>query len=333
MNLSEYLPKDEEDDIFYTENDFLSASQANFNAYEEDVEEATVREAFAFIESDFLNSMFIILFQLDKRLKVEFLNALIPLIDLRSECRRVLSKMEILEFFLRIYQYHRDLLAENEQSDEYELDWEFLNLLLKLISFSLGTGIPIEDDMYLYSLIKWGKAGKIDQNLLVMLCQQVEYWDIPNNINFKETVDSFGLAAFISKGQALQQVEKEVWLSPYITNLPSKKRGYCASFWFRLKKLYDNMNIFSVVDYKGEKILKISLNIIREFESVAIQDRLGISSYQNNFGDVFTRPKIRKLLEVRFTKEEYYIKESVEIPFELETNKVYHFYWRYENNG
>jgi hypothetical protein len=30
MNLSEFLPKDDEDDIFYTENDFLSASQANF---------------------------------------------------------------------------------------------------------------------------------------------------------------------------------------------------------------------------------------------------------------------------------------------------------------
>lgn len=328
INLSEYLPKDEEDGIYYTENDFLSASQANFNVYMEEEEEQSVREAFAFIESDFLNSMFIILFQLDKRLKVEFLSSLIPLIELRSECRRVLSKMEILEFFLRLYQYHRDLLVESANSDEYEIDCEFLNLLLKLISFCLSSGVTVEDDMYLYSLIKWPKSASIDENLLLMLCHQVEYCDIPNCINFKETVDSFGLAAFISRGQALQKFEGEICLSNYVTNIPNKKKGWCANFWFRLKKLYDNMNILSMVDFKGEKMLKISLNIIREFESVAIENRLGISNYQANLGDIFSRPKIRKLLEVRYAKDEVYVKESIEIPFELEINKVYHFYCR-----
>lgn len=277
MNLSEFLPKDDEDDIFYTENDFLSASQANFWAYVEDEIEQTIREAFAFIESDFLNCMFLILFQLDKKLQWEFLNSLIPLIEQRSECRRVISKMEVLEFFLRIYQYHRDNMDEN--SDSLEIDREYLRLLLKLISFSLQNGIPIEDDTYLYSLIKGGRNHQVDESLLLMLCFQVEYSDIPNNVNFKETQDSFGLAAFISKGKSLQQVEKEVCLSPFVTNLPNRKKGYWILFWFRLKKLYDNMNIISIVDYKGEKILKISLNVLREFENVNIQDRIGTSNY------------------------------------------------------
>ena len=132
--------------------------------------------------------------------------------------------MEILEFFLRIYHYYRDSLDESKET--YELDTTYLNYLLELISFCLEKGVPIEDDMYLYSLIKRNKNGQVDENLLIMLCSQVEYCDIPNNINFKETLDSFGLAAFVSKGKALQQVEKEVCLSPYVTNLPSKKKGY-----------------------------------------------------------------------------------------------------------
>jgi hypothetical protein len=95
-----------------------------------------------------------------------------------------------------------------------------------LISFSLENGIPIDDDMYLYSLLKGGKTGKIDEKLLIMLCQQVEYCDIPCSISFKETKDSFGLATFVSKGKALQIVEKEVCLSPYISNLPNRKKGF-----------------------------------------------------------------------------------------------------------
>lgn len=325
MNLSEFLPKDDEDDIFYTENDFLSASQANFWAYVEDDIEETIREAFAFIESDFLNCMFIILFQLDKKLQVEFLLSLIPLIEQRSECRRVLSKMEILEFFLKIYKYYRDTL--DRQSPDYDLDWEYLNHLLKLISFSLEKGISIEDDMYLYSLIKRTRSGEVDEKLLLMLCNQVEYCDIPNNINFKETLDSFGLAAFVSKGKALLKVEKEVCMSPYVTNLPNKKKGYGLCFWFRLKKLYDNMNMISVLNYKGEKIISISINILREFENVNIQDRIGVSNFQDNFGEVFSRPKIKKLLNVCYTKDESYIQEQVEIPLDFDINKVYHFYW------
>ena len=86
---------------------------------EEDIEH-TVKEAFAFIEADFLNMMFIVLVQLDKQLQVEFLGALIPLIEQKSECKRVLSKMELLEFFLKIYQYHRDNLSE--QSPDNDLD-------------------------------------------------------------------------------------------------------------------------------------------------------------------------------------------------------------------
>jgi hypothetical protein len=192
--------------------------------YVEDEIEQTIREAFALIESDFLNSMFLILFQLDKKLQCEFLDSLIPLIEQRNECRRVLSKMELLEFFLRVYQYHRDNM--DEKLDSYEVDKEYLHLLLKLISFSLQNGIPIEDDTYLYSLIKGGRNHQVDENLLLMLCSQVEYSDIPNNVNFKETMDSFGLAAFVSKGKSLQKVEKEVCLSPFVSNLPNKKRGY-----------------------------------------------------------------------------------------------------------
>jgi hypothetical protein len=87
------------------------------------------------------------------------------------------------------------------------------------------------------------------------------------------------------------------------------------------------MNIISILDYKGEKILKISLNIVREFESVNIQDRLGLdNNYEKNNCDVFCSPKIKKLLELRYTKDDVYLKENVEIPFELEINKVYHFY-------
>lgn len=132
--------------------------------------------------------------------------------------------MEILEFFLRIYQYHRDSMDDNSES--IEIDKEYLRLLLKLISFSLQNGIPIEDDTYLYSLIKGGRNYQVDENLLLMLSSQVEYSDIPNNVNFKETLDSFGLAAFVSKGKSLQKVEKEVCLSHYVTNLPSRKKGY-----------------------------------------------------------------------------------------------------------
>ena len=54
INLSEFLPSEIEDDIMYTENDFLSASQANFCAYLEE-EEESVKESFTFIESDFMN--------------------------------------------------------------------------------------------------------------------------------------------------------------------------------------------------------------------------------------------------------------------------------------
>lgn len=327
INLSEYLYKDDEDEIYYTENDFLSASQANFCAYMEDDEEHTVREAFAFIESDFLNCMFIALFQLDKNIQIEFLTSFIQLIEPKNECRRVISKMEILEFFLRVYQYHRDRFSNDPNSENYAHEWELLNLLLKLVSFSLENGIPIDDDMYLYSLLKGGKTGKIDEKLLIMLCRQVEYCDIPNNINFKETQDSFGLAAFVSKGKALQKVEKEVCLSPYISNLPSRKKGFCISFWFRLKKVYDNMNIISIWDFKGEKVLKISLSIVREFENVDIQDRLGVSNLLTNFEGAFSNPKIKKLLEVKFTRDEVYEKESVLLPFDIETDKVYHFYF------
>ena len=328
LNLSEFLPKDDEDDIFYTENDFLSASQANVWAFAEDEEDPeVVREAFAFIESDFLNCMFVILFQLDKRLKNEFLASLIPLIEQRNECRRILSKMEILEFFLRVYHYHRDSLIDREQDEEYQLDAEFLDLLLKLISFWLENGISVEDDMYLYSLIKWGKNQGIDEKLLLMLCKQVEYCDIPNNVNFKETDDSFGLAAFVSRGKALEKFEKEIWLSPYISNFPTKKKGYCISFWFRLKKLYDNMNMISIVDFKGEKILKINLSILREFENVPIQDRLGISNYGANLGEIFSKPQIKKLIEFSYSRDNVYLNDNAELPFELELNKVYHFYW------
>lgn len=324
MNISEFLPKDDEDDIFYTENDFLSASQANFCAYVEDDIEETVREAFAFIESDFLNWMFIILFQLDKQLQVEFLLSLIPLIEERSEWRRVLSKIEILEFFLKIYQYYRDELDKN--SPDYELDWEYLNLLLKLISFSLDKGVSVEDDMYLYSLIKRTKTGEVDEKLLVMLCSQIEYWDIPNNINFKETLDSFGLAAFVSKGKALQKVENEMWLSPYITNLPNKKKGFSLAFWVRLKKLYDNMNLISALNYKTERIVTVRINVIREFQNFNIQDRIGVSNLGENFGEAFSRPKIVKILEVVYTKEDTYIQDKAEIPINFEINKVYHVY-------
>jgi len=324
MNLSEFLPKDDEGDIFYTENDFLSASQANFWEYVEDDIEETVREAFAFIESDFLNSLFIILFQLDKKLQTEFLSGLIPLIEQRSEWRRILSKMEILEFFLKIYQYHRDTL--DSDSPSYDLDWEYLNYLLRLISFSLEKGIPIEDDMYMYSLIKMTKNGEVDERLLIMLWRQVEYWDIPHCIDFKETLDSFGLAAFVSKGKSLQKVEKEVWLSPLVNNFPNKKKGYCWAFWFRLKKLYDNMNLISVIDSNGDKILKISVNIIREFENVDIQDRFREGNFDQNFEDGFLQPKIKKLLELKYSKEDVYVQNTVEFPFEFEINRIYHLY-------
>lgn len=324
MNLSDYLPKDNEGDIFYTENDFLSASQANFWDYVEDDIDETVKEAFAFIESDFLNSLFIILFQLEKKLQVEFLSGFIPLIEQRNECKRIISRMEILEFFLRIYQYYRDAL--DNSSPSYELDFEYLNYLLKLISFSLERGIPIEDDMYLYSLIKKTKNGQVDQDLLLILCEQVEYWDIPNNIDFQETQDSFGLAAFVSKGKSLQQIEKDICLSPNITNLPKKKKGYCWTFWFRLKKLYDNMNLISILNYNGKRILKIGIGITREFENIDIQDRIGFNHEENNFGDVFSQPKIKKILELRFIKEDIYVEKEVEIPFDFEVNKVYHLY-------
>ena len=293
LNISEFLYKDDEDDITYTENDFLSASQANFWAYIEDEEQNSVKEAFAFIESDFLNWMFIILFQLDLKLKNEFLDSLIPLIEQRSEWRRILSKIEILEFFLKIYEYHRDNLEEFKDTDSYEPNCNYLDHLLKLISFCLEEGITTEDDMYVYSLIKTKKRGKIDDRLLMMLCSRVEYWNIPNCINFKETVDSFGLAAFVSKGKALKTVEKEVWLSPFISNLPNKNKGFWISFWFRLKKLYDNMNIISIIDFKGEKVLKINISILREFENIPIQDRLGWSNYENNLGSIFSRPLIK----------------------------------------
>jgi len=327
VNLSEYLHKDDEDNIYYTENDFLSASQANFCAYVEEEEEQSVREAFAFIESDFLNCMFIILFQLDKSLKIEFLESLIPLIEQKNECRRVISKMETLEFFLKVYQYHRDTLGDQTTNSDYDRDYTFLNLLLMIVSFSLENGIPVDDDMYLYTLIKGGKISKIDEKLLLMLCRQVEYCDIPNNINFKETQDSFGLAAFVSKGKSLMKVEKEICISPYVSNIPSKKRGFWVAFWFRLKKLYDNMNLISLWDFKGEKVLKISVNIVREFENIDIQDRLGITNIPSNFENAFSNPKIKKYLEVKYTREDIYIKENVEIPFEFETNKVYHLYF------
>ena len=181
--------------------------------------------------------------------------------------------------------------------------------------------------MYVYSLIKTKKRGKIDDRLLMMLCSRVEYWNIPNSINFKETVDSFGLAAFVSKGKALKTVEKEVCLSPFISNLPSKSKGYWVSFWFRLKKLYDNMNIISIIDFKGEKVLKINISILREFENIPIQDRLGWSNYENNLGSIFSRPLIKKQLEFKYIREEVYFKESVDLPFDLEVDKVYHFYW------
>ena len=132
LNLSEFLYKDEEDDITYTENDFLSASQANFWVYIEDEEQNSVKEAFAFIESDFLTWMFVVLFQLDLKLKNEFLDSLIPLIEQRSEWRRILSKIEILEFFLKIYEYHRDQLEDLKNTEHYEPNCSYLDHLLKL---------------------------------------------------------------------------------------------------------------------------------------------------------------------------------------------------------
>lgn len=86
------------------------------------------------------------------------------------------------------------------------------------------------------------------------------------------------------------------------------------------------MILINMVDFRNEKVLRISLSILREFESVAIQDRLGINTYDNNFGDVFSRAKIKKILEIRYCRDDIYIKENVEIPFELEVNKVYHLY-------
>ena len=132
LNLSEFLYKNEEDDITYTENDFLSASQANFWVYIEDEEQNSVKEAFAFIESDFLTWMFVVLFQLDLKLKNEFLDSLIPLIEQRSEWRRILSKIEILEFFLKIYEYHRDQLEDLKNTEQYEPNCSYLDHLLKL---------------------------------------------------------------------------------------------------------------------------------------------------------------------------------------------------------
>lgn len=325
MNLSEFLPKQNEEDIMYTENDFLSASQANFWAYLED-EQESVKESFTFIESDYLNSLFVVLFQVDWNLKNEFLYSILPLIEQRNDCKRILSKIEILEFFLKVYQYHRDNLSSKEGTNEYEIEWDFLNYMLKLISFCLENGIPIEDDMYLYTLIKNSKRGCIDEKLLLMLCSQVEYLDIPHNINFNETQDSFGLAAFVSKGKALQTVEKEVCLSPTITNLPSKTKGYSGCFWFRLKKLYDNMNLISVVDFKGNKILKISINIVREYESIPIQERLGVSNFEHMDG-LFSKQSIKTMLEAKYIKDEVYVKESKEFPFEFKCNKVYNLFF------
>ena len=325
INLSEFLPSEIEDDIMYTENDFLSASQANFCAYLEE-EEESVKESFTFIESDFMNWLFIVLFQVDKRLQIEFLQSIIPLIEQRNECKRILSKIEILEFFLKIYQYHRDNLQYRENFEEHETETEFLKLMLKLISFWLESGIPMEDDMYLYSLIKHGRNSSIDEQLLLMLCSQVEYLDIPNSINFAETQDSFGLAAFISKGKALQKVEREICLSPTITNLPNRKKGYCVNFWFRLKKLYDNMNLISVIDFKGNKILKISLSVVREFENIPIQDRIGISNYQSTNPE-FAKASINKYLEFKYIKDEIFIHENKEFPFEFESNKVYNLHY------
>ena len=325
INLSEFLPSEIEDDIMYTENDFLSASQANFCAYLEE-EEESVKESFTFIESDFMNWLFIVLFQVDKRLQIEFLQSIIPLIEQRNECKRILSKIEILEFFLRIYQYHRDNLQYRENFEEHETESEFLKLMLKLISFWLESGIPMEDDMYLYSLIKHGRNSSIDEQLLLMLCSQVEYLDIPSSINFAETQDSFGLAAFISKGKALQKVEREICLSPTITNLPNRKKGYCVNFWFRLKKLYDNMNLISVIDFKGNKILKISLSVVREFENIPIQDRIGISNYQSTNPE-FAKASINKYLEFKYIKDEIFIHENKEFPFEFESNKVYNLHY------
>lgn len=86
------------------------------------------------------------------------------------------------------------------------------------------------------------------------------------------------------------------------------------------------MNIISLVDFKGEKVLKINFSILREFENIPIQDRLGISNYGANFGDIFSRPNIKKMLEFRYMRDEEFIKDEVELPFELELNKVYHFY-------
>ena len=53
------------------------------------------------------------------------------------------------------------------------------------------------------------------------------------------------------------------------------------------------MNLISVINYKGEKILKIGINIQREFKEVDIQDRIGVSNYDQNFGEVFSKPKIK----------------------------------------
>ena len=58
------------------------------------------------------------------------------------------------------------------------------------------------------------------------------------------------------------------------------------------------MNIFSICDYKGERIIKISINILREFENINMEDRIANSNL-NNLGDVFSKPKIKKLLEIR----------------------------------
>lgn len=35
------------------------------------------------------------------------------------------------------------------------------------------------------------------------------------------------------------------------------------------------MSILNITDYKGEKVLKINFSILREFENIPIQDRLG----------------------------------------------------------